>query len=84
MPRHALSCRDFIDFIADYLEGVLAPSARSHFEAHLRACPECVAYLDGYRQSAGLPACVFDPEGPPPEDAPRDLVAAILASRHSA
>jgi len=79
--RASLTCREFADFIADYLEDDLAPVIRQAFEEHLGICPSCVAYLTSYSDTirlAGL--CADDREGPP-ADAPEDLVQAILAAR---
>jgi anti-sigma factor RsiW len=81
MSRRELSCREFIEFIAGYLELELADAELRRFEAHLAVCPECVSYLDGYRQTQVLQACAFDPDAPVPETVPGELVSAILDAR---
>jgi hypothetical protein len=43
----------------------------------------CVAYLDSYRKTIQLEqaACSMPADGPPPSDAPEELVQAILRAR---
>src|SRR5207253_1420073 len=41
-PMTALTCRDFIEFLAAYLGGELSPEERATFEAHPAECPDCV------------------------------------------
>ncbi len=43
--RHDLVCQQVVELITDYLEGSLSRSDRRRFETHLRACPNCTAYL---------------------------------------
>lgn len=77
-----MTCRDFVEFLIDYLEGALAASEASRFDAHLRDCPECVEYLDGYRKALEAGKRVLgETEDEVPDDVPARLVAAILASR---
>jgi anti-sigma factor RsiW len=40
-----LTCQELVEIITDYLEGALPPSERERFEAHLRLCDGCDAYL---------------------------------------
>jgi anti-sigma factor RsiW len=77
-----VTCREFADFIADYLNGGLVPDARSRFERHLQLCPNCVRYLDSYRQSVALAKRAFDDEDAHvPNDVPEQLVQAILSAQ---
>lgn len=46
-----LTCRELVDLVTDYLEGVLPESDRERFESHLAACVLCQRYLDQMRQS---------------------------------
>jgi anti-sigma factor RsiW len=73
-----LTCRALLDFVADYLDGELAAPVRADFEAHLRVCPECVHYLETYRETLRLEHDARDEDGPEVPDA---LVRAILASQ---
>lgn len=45
-----LACRELVELVTEYLDGALPPAARSHLEAHLSACPACVAYVGQLRQ----------------------------------
>jgi len=76
--RPYLPCREIIAFLADYLDGSLAPETRSEFDRHLGVCPSCVAYLASYRDTIRMAkaASIEADAGEPPED----LVKAIVAS----
>lgn len=77
-----MTCREFADFIADYLAGELAPETRAQFDRHLGVCPNCVAYLSNYRDTVALGRQAFaDDDAAVPGDVPNDLVQAILSSR---
>jgi anti-sigma factor RsiW len=43
--RRDLVCRQAVELVTDYLEGVLPRSRRRRFEAHLAGCPDCPEYL---------------------------------------
>ena len=49
-----MTCTDAIDIIADFLDQTLASDAVEGFEAHLRDCEPCRAYLNTYRKTRGL------------------------------
>jgi anti-sigma factor RsiW len=50
-----LTCRDVIvEFLADYVDGRLAPAVAAELEAHLRECAACQAYLKTYRKTRDL------------------------------
>jgi anti-sigma factor RsiW len=77
-----VTCREFADFLADYLSGELSPGTRAQFERHLEVCPNCVAYLSNYRDTIVLGRTVMaEGDAAVPADVPDDLVKAILASR---
>ncbi|MDT8436147.1 MAG: zf-HC2 domain-containing protein [Gemmatimonadota bacterium] len=79
---HMISCREFEEFVLDYLDGELAPPQRKTFDSHVRLCPECRVYLEAYEVSRALGEAVCrEDEDAPPEDAPESLVTAILAAR---
>ena len=40
-----LVCAQVVELVNDYLEGALSRRDRRRFERHLRACPNCSAYL---------------------------------------
>ena len=77
-----MKCKDFNDFLGEYLEGELEDKTRTVFEAHLQICPPCVGYLDSYKDVILVgKVCCGDPDAEAPEDAPQSLIAAILAAR---
>src|SRR5262245_5615663 len=77
--RIDVTCRDFADFLLEYLDGSLPESQRMRFEAHLEECPDCVAYLTTYQETIklGKAVCADDQAVIPPE-VPKELVQAIL------
>jgi anti-sigma factor RsiW len=77
-----VTCREFADFMADYLARELAPETITAFEYHLSICPNCQAYLSNYRDTIALGRQAFaEPEADIPGDVPPALVDAILTSR---
>jgi anti-sigma factor RsiW len=78
-----MNCREFTEFLHEYLLGTLPAGERAEFDKHLAECPWCVAYLDSYRKTIQLEqAALAAPEdAPPPGNAPEELVQAILRAR---
>lgn len=87
MTNHSyITCKQLIDFILEYVEGTLAEPQRAEFERHLKVCPSCVAYLEGYKRTielgraalnARIPATDASAEGM----APAGLIEAVRAAR---
>lgn len=78
-----ITCRELIDFIADYLDGTLAPEFRHEFDRHLKVCPSCVAYLDGYKKTIALgKSALKRSDDPATGRVPDGLLEAIRAARH--
>ncbi len=79
-----MTCKEAVDFLADYLEGNLTWRQRFVFELHLMLCRNCRAYLESYSRTVkiakGLKRAA-SAEGNPP--IPEELVRAILATRRS-
>lgn len=79
---HDVTCREFVEFLDGYLSGALPDQRRAEFNAHLAACPSCVAYMNTYQAAAKLGRAVLTrADDPVPEDVPEELVRAILAAR---
>ena len=74
-----MTCRDFAEFLLEYVEGQLPLEARRRFDEHLAICPDCVQYLQHYTETikAGRLAMADDL----PDDVPDELVSAILTAR---
>ena len=70
MTRLDLACRELVELVTDYLEGVLPAAERDRFEAHLASCRGCRAYLQQMRElvciSGRIPPESIRP-APPPE-----------------
>jgi len=65
-----MTCRDFADFLDQYLAGDLS------------LCPNCVRYLSQYRDAIAMGRSAFhNLSDSVPVDVPEDLVAAILVAR---
>lgn len=77
-----MTCREFADFAMDYFDGQLAGDARARFDRHLTLCPDCVRYLQQYRDTVQAGQAAFDDELP--ASVPDDLLQAILEARKNA
>ena len=81
-----MNCREFTEFLHEYLFNNLPAGERAEFEAHLAECPWCVAYLDSYRKTIQLERAAFAAreDASPAGDAPEELIQAILRARSRA
>jgi anti-sigma factor RsiW len=80
-----VTCREFADFMMDYLSGELSAERRAQFEQHVSLCANCRKYLTSYEETVKLGKAAFDDDkGSLPPDVPDELVKAILAARRSA
>ena len=70
-----LSCKELVELVTDYLEGVLTASERRRFEEHLGECDGCVGYVESIRQAIRIVGR-FD-EGDLPPELERELAAAF-------
>ena len=79
-----MTCREFDDFVMDYLARELSDGVQDDFESHLNACPNCVHYLETYEATVTLGRAAFEPtESELPAEVPEALIQAILsAQRH--
>jgi anti-sigma factor RsiW len=78
-----VNCREFTEFLDNYLFAKLPAEERAEFERHLAECPWCVAYLDSYQKTIRLGRAAFsDRDAPAPTDAPQELIDAILSARN--
>ena len=77
-----MTCREFADFIMDYLAGELPPDAREPFERHLSRCHNCHEYIAQYKSTIDAGRLAFQNlEEEVPAEVPEDLVKAVLAAR---
>jgi anti-sigma factor RsiW len=71
LRRNDIVCQQAVELVTDYLEGGLSRRDRRRFEAHLRACPNCTAYVEQIRITIALTGAVGTDELSP--EARRDL-----------
>jgi anti-sigma factor RsiW len=64
LRRKDLVCQQAVELVTDYLEGSLSRRDRRRFEAHLRSCPNCSAYLEQIRTTIALAGAVDAEELP--------------------
>lgn len=50
----SLTCRDGVERLMDYSEGVLDDHARQGLDTHVAGCPRCLAFVRSYRETAGI------------------------------
>ena len=80
-----ITCREFVEFLAEYLAGELSPASQAEFEFHLSDCPDCTIYLKSYAATVQLGKEAFaDLDAPIPVEVPEELVQGILAARSRA
>jgi len=44
-PGMTIECRQLVELVTDYLEGVLDAPTRAELEAHLQLCDACAEYV---------------------------------------
>jgi predicted anti-sigma-YlaC factor YlaD len=49
-----LVCKEVVELVSDYLEGVLLPEKRAALAEHLAGCPGCTNYLEQVRLTIGM------------------------------
>ena len=77
-----MTCREFTEFLMDYLDGDLPLAERTRFDEHLAVCAACVEYLRSYGETIRLGRAVCDEEHAAVEDeVPEELIRAILTAR---
>jgi anti-sigma factor RsiW len=70
--RHdPLVCREFVELVTDYLDGVLSDEERQRFDAHLAECDGCEGYLEDTRR---LAATLRAAPQPPVDPATREAL----------
>jgi anti-sigma factor RsiW len=66
LRRRDIVCQQAVELVTDYLEGTLSKRNRRRFETHLKACPNCAAYLEQIKTTIRL-AGQIEPEDLTPE-----------------
>jgi anti-sigma factor RsiW len=78
-----LVCRDLVERVTDYLEGVLGPEETDRVNRHLEGCDGCTAYVDQVRESVRASAAL-PPEVPSAQAEAQllDIYRTWVAERH--
>ena len=80
-----LTCKEFDEFMADYLEGGMPVWRKFMCWLHVKMCRECAEFVVQYRRTVSLGKSAFEsPDDPVPDSVPEDLVKAALARRNTA
>jgi anti-sigma factor RsiW len=80
-----MTCRELYGFLDEFLDGALDALTRQSFERHLERCAACRKYLNSYRAALGVARKAELPNRFTDwNEAPEELVQAILASRIAA
>jgi len=62
----ALSCRELVELVTDYLEGALSRRDRKRFDAHIGGCDGCRAYLAQMRATIRVTGRLTEEQIPAP------------------
>jgi len=77
-----ITCREFIEFLGQYLSGDLSPEEQEKFAFHLTHCAPCVRYLHSYKETILIGKTVLAAtDDSLPTEVPEELIQAILSSR---
>lgn len=77
-----MTCREFAEFIRDYLTDELSAQSRAPFEQHIERCGNCKEYLKQYGDTVAAGRAAFTHlDEDVPADVPEELVKAILEAR---
>jgi anti-sigma factor RsiW len=66
LRRKDIVCQEAVELVTEYLEGTLSRRDRRRLEAHLRACPNCAAYLEQIKMTIDLTGTI-EPDDLTPE-----------------
>jgi len=64
MTAPALTCREVIDLLTDYVEDALPEQERRRVEAHLASCDGCTTYLEQVRETIRLTGMLSEEQIP--------------------
>jgi anti-sigma factor RsiW len=59
-----LTCKEVVEIVTDYLEGTLSSEDRERFDAHLRTCDGCTAYVEQMRETIRLTGMLTEEQVP--------------------
>jgi anti-sigma factor RsiW len=81
-PDEKITCREFVELMDLYHDGILPASQSRSFESHLGRCPRCREYLNSYEATVRSAHAAMKPaEDRTADSIPEDLVKKILDER---
>jgi len=76
---YMLNCREFEEFIDDYIDGKLPSSVSRKVYLHLLACWDCKSYIRAYKRSIEMGKAFCDKlDSEVLEDVPDELISIVL------
>ncbi|MCZ6600987.1 MAG: zf-HC2 domain-containing protein [Acidobacteria bacterium] len=76
-----MNCREYVEFLMAYVNDELPPDQADAFRQHISDCPPCINYLETYHDTLELEKRAYEEQEALFEEAPENLVKAILAAR---
>ena len=77
-----ITCREFNDFIYEYVDGTLSEKQTVLFKRHMRICPMCRNFLKTYIATYKAEGQIFPYDDiDVPDEVPQELIDAILDIR---
>jgi anti-sigma factor RsiW len=77
-----LTCKEFDDFMVDYLDGNLPAWQTFMCWLHVKMCRACAQFVNEYRRTMKLGKTAFEnSEDEVPDSVPEELIKAALAYR---
>ncbi len=79
-----LTCKEFDDFMVDYLDEDLPVWQKFMCWLHVKMCRECAHFVREYQRTIALGKIAYDaPDEPVPDSVPEELIKAALAHREN-
>ncbi len=79
-----LTCKEFDDFMVDYLDQGLPVWQKFMCWLHVKMCRECAHFVREYQRTIALGKMAYDdPDEPLPDSVPEELIEAALAHRNT-
>lgn len=80
-----LTCKQFDEFMVDFLDRELPFAQRASCWMHLKLCRNCAKFVRQYEETIALGKQAFgDPDNPVPDTVPEDLINAAVARQRKA
>lgn len=78
----SVTCEQCVEFLLDYVDGLLPDAEKFKFESHVAFCKDCEVYVENYRKASLLTAGLGRAERVRAATAvPEGLIDAILRAR---